>query len=226
MKLCLIDGCDKKHYAFGLCCLHYSQRPERRQKRQSDYQKNKERDLAKNKEWRTNNPDKIKNYAIRSSKKPERMKKNREIQAKRRLKNPELNKAQLADWRAKNKDHVREYNRKYSQKRQENPINRIALNLRRRLFEAVSREYKTSNVSAVRHLGCSLLEFRKYLESLFEPNMTWKNYGIGGWSIDHIFPLSRVNLLDEEALKRACHYTNLRPMWLIDNIKKSNKIDQ
>ena len=53
--------------------------------------------------------------------------------------------------------------------------------------------------------------------------MSWDNIG-RDWHIDHIFPLSKVNWENEEERKMACHYTNLQPMFAIENIKKGNKI--
>ena len=53
--------------------------------------------------------------------------------------------------------------------------------------------------------------------------MTWNNHGLYGWHIDHIKPVSKFNLLDLEEQRRAFHYTNLQPLWALDNIRKSNK---
>lgn len=50
--------------------------------------------------------------------------------------------------------------------------------------------------------------------------MNWDNYGLNGWHLDHIEPLS--NAKTEEDVMRLNHYTNLRPLWGEDNIKKSN----
>lgn len=41
--------------------------------------------------------------------------------------------------------------------------------------------------------------------------------------IDHHLALANFDLTSPEELKKACHYTNLKPMWAKDNIKKSNK---
>jgi len=71
-------------------------------------------------------------------------------------------------------------------------------------------------------LGLEIEDFRKYLEKKFKPGMTWENYG--KWHIDHIKPVSKHDLKNEEDIKRCYHYTNLQPLWAIDNIKKSNKI--
>ena len=73
-------------------------------------------------------------------------------------------------------------------------------------------------------LGCSVEEARTHLENQFTEGMTWDNYGKNGWHIDHIIPLSYFDFSDPEQQKRAWHYTNLQPLWAIDNIRKSNKI--
>ena len=85
---------------------------------------------------------------------------------------------------------------------------------------AIRRGSKTG--SAVKDLGCSIPELKLYLEERFQPGMTWDNYG-SAWHIDHIRPLANYDLSDREVLKQLVHYTNLQPMWAIDNIKKSNK---
>lgn len=44
------------------------------------------------------------------------------------------------------------------------------------------------------------------------------------WNIDHIIPLDNFDLTDEIQFKQAVHYTNLQPLWAIDNLKKGDKI--
>jgi len=50
--------------------------------------------------------------------------------------------------------------------------------------------------------------------------MSWENRG--KWHIDHIVPVSSAKT--EQDIIKLNHYTNLRPMWASDNIKKSNKM--
>lgn len=77
-------------------------------------------------------------------------------------------------------------------------------------------------------LGCSMNFFRKYIESSFQEGMSWDNYGKINetqskvWHIDHKIPLSSAK--GKEDIIRLCHYTNLQPLWALDNIKKSDKI--
>jgi hypothetical protein len=94
--------------------------------------------------------------------------------------------------------------------------------LRSRLNVAIKTNIKTG--SSVRDLGCTVEQLKQYLESLFKPGMTWENWGIKGWHIDHIKPLSSFNLQDAEEFAKACHYTNLQPMWALENLQKGSKL--
>lgn len=94
--------------------------------------------------------------------------------------------------------------------------------LRTRLSTAIKQGNKGG--SAVRDLGCTIGDLKKHLESQFKQGMTWNNYGLKGWHIDHIYPLSKFDLTKKENIIKACHYTNLQPLWAIENIKKGNKI--
>jgi hypothetical protein len=73
------------------------------------------------------------------------------------------------------------------------------------------------------YLGCSLLEFRNYIESKFLPGMTWNNYGRGKdkWNFDHIVGCNNFDLSLEEDRLRCFYYKNVQPLWEIDHIKKS-----
>lgn len=99
---------------------------------------------------------------------------------------------------------------------------KIKRRLRHRIYCAL--RFNTKVGSAVKDLGCSIEEFKQYLESKFVESMTWENYG--KWHIDHVVPLDSFNLSNREELLLACHYTNLQPLWAKDNLVKSNKIVQ
>ena len=44
------------------------------------------------------------------------------------------------------------------------------------------------------------------------------------WYIDHIKPGNSFNLVDLEEQKICFHYTNLQPLWKLDNLSKGSKI--
>lgn len=105
--------------------------------------------------------------------------------------------------------------------RKNNPLVKLRDSLRRRLNNAVKNNQKSG--SAVSDLGCTIIQLKIHLESKFTPEMTWDNYGIKGWHIDHIVPISKFDLTDLDQLKKACHYTNLQPLWWQDNLSKGSK---
>lgn len=91
--------------------------------------------------------------------------------------------------------------------------------LRQRLSKAIRGRYKSG--SAVRDLGCSIEEFMEYIAAKFQPGMGWDNYG--SWHLDHIKPLYLFDLSDKNQLRLAVHYSNLQPLWAIDNSSKQHK---
>jgi hypothetical protein len=97
---------------------------------------------------------------------------------------------------------------------------KLAKSLRNRLKEAVKDNAKSG--SAVSDLGCSISEFKIYIESLFKEGMSWDNWG--KWHLDHIIPLASVDLTIRDNVLRVCNYKNFQPLWAEDNIKKGCKI--
>jgi hypothetical protein len=118
-----------------------------------------------------------------------------------------------------------EYQSNYAKKRRASDINfKISGNLRNRLVSAIKNNQKMG--SAVKDLGCSIEELKLYLEVRFINGMSWDNWGKGSgkWNIDHIIPLVSFDLTNREELLKACHYTNLQPLWESDNIAKGGNI--
>ena len=156
--------------------------------------------------------------------------------SKRKEENERINK-----WRSENPDRVSEISSKsyyknhkrnievrkiYRKNRLKNDIEfRIRDSLRKRLGTAIRNCQKSG--SAVRDLGCSIEDLKKHLESQFQEGMSWDNWGRGKdcWHIDHIVPLVSFNLEDREEFLKACHYSNLQPLWEVDNLRKGAKIE-
>jgi hypothetical protein len=73
-------------------------------------------------------------------------------------------------------------------------------------------------------VGCSRNELKDHLERRFKPGMTWENYGVNGWQIDHVKPCIGFDLLDPHQQRLCFHFSNLRPMWAKENISKSDRV--
>jgi hypothetical protein len=84
---------------------------------------------------------------------------------------------------------------------------------------------KGPSQSVSKVIGCSGRELKQYLEQRFKPGMTWANHG-KVWHIDHIMPVSRFDLAKRKDFLKACHFTNLQPLFAADNMRKGNKIMQ
>ena len=97
---------------------------------------------------------------------------------------------------------------------------KLKVSLRNRISRALKRGQK--NGSAVRDLGCSVDELKTHLESKFLPGMTWDNWKPDGWHIDHVVALYSFDLTDRKQFLKACHYTNLQPLWAKDNSRKDS----
>jgi hypothetical protein len=214
-------------------------------------EKNKDKVNKKLKLWREKNKDKVKeadkNYRDRNKEalkaKAARYYQNNKDSIKVKSKesyqnNKDVHYKRNKEWKAANKDKVSASDARYYTKNKESRIEYISrykrdrrkidpqfdmvCRLRGRL-SVIMRQYQAKKIiSSVKDLGCTIPEFMIYLESLFTTGMTWDNRS--EWHIDHIRPLSSFNLLDPEEAKKACHYTNLQPLWAIDNLKKGDKL--
>jgi hypothetical protein len=125
---------------------------------------------------------------------------------------------------------TREYYKNHKEKMKNYYFNRLKIDinfklrhyLRSRLYKAIKIQQKSG--SAVDDLGCSIPELKIHLEAQFQEGMSWDNWSCTGWHIDHIIPLSSFNLSNREEFLKACHYTNLQPLWAEENFSKNNKI--
>jgi len=112
----------------------------------------------------------------------------------------------------------------YQQDKQKNDVNfRIRITLTSRIKEAVKKAKTEKCDKSVALLGCSIEEVRNHLEEQFTEGMTWDNHG--DWHIDHIKPCASFDLTDENQQRECFHYSNLQPLWAVDNIKKGAKIN-
>jgi hypothetical protein len=107
-----------------------------------------------------------------------------------------------------NKDYYREWNRN---KMDTDPLFR----LRHAINALINHHLKEGkNQRTIEYLGCTIQEYKTYLEPKFTPEMNWDNYGLY-WEIDHIYPLAKGG---------SFHYTNTQPLTINDNRVKSDKI--
>lgn len=182
----------------------------------------KQRRLETHREWVSNNKEKSKQWRIEY-----------------RIANSEkINKYQR-DLRVINKDRniIRDkiYKEKNPHKFKENQIKRYIkvrntpiLKMRQRVTAQINKALKRFGYGKNSHtrvlLGVDFDIFKIHIERQFKKGMTWENNGTGDlkWHLDHIMPLASAKT--ESELLNLFHYTNLRPMWSKENIRKGAKI--
>ncbi len=98
------------------------------------------------------------------------------------------------------------------------------INLQRR---RVNNIFKIKNIrknnKTIELIGCLPSFLKKHIEKQFKPGMTWNNHGLKGWHVDHVKPLSKFNWDNPSTPFKAFHYSNLQPLWALENLRKSNK---
>lgn len=159
----------------------------------------------------------------------------------------EKNKAEILlkakQYREANKDRIKKYREEYNKnnrdkineyfnnRKKSDPLFKLSNNIRNLIRVSLKSKGFKKNTKSEQILGCSFEEFKKHIESQWEPWMNWDNYGNWNgtptepntaWDIDHITPKS--NGLTESEVIKLNHYTNLQPMCSYYNrfVKKDN----
>lgn len=122
-------------------------------------------------------------------------------------------------YREKNRDKINKYN----QELYKNNFNyKIKACMRARLRIAIKNNKKTCSV--IKYLGCDMSYFKKWIESQFNNNMTWDNYG--EWQLDHVKPCASFDLSILEQQFICFNWKNYQPLMKQDNNKKQYNIDK
>lgn len=181
------------------------------------YQKNKERKRIYSQNYHIKNKEKI-----RSSHRLYREKNKiniRESSIKYEIRNKDKRNAYRKLYKQQNK---KRRNEQRKLKRLIDSNYKLKEYMRKRMWAALNNIDRSETTQFL--LGCTIEYLRSYLETKFQPGMTWVNYGINGWHVDHIIPCACFDFSKEEDQYRCFHYTNLQPLWAKDNLRKSSKL--
>lgn len=190
--------------------------------------KNKDKKRENDRQYRENHKEEIKeSHSKWREKNREYL---REYYRNKYREDSEAYKKRNDKYRATHQEQEKERRRKYKQthkkeayeyemNRRKNPINKLKLDIRCLIKNTFLKKHFKKNTKTEKILGCSLDFFIEYLQSKFQEGMTLENHGL--WHIDHIKPIALATT--EEEVIELNHYTNLQPLWAIDNLKKGSK---
>lgn len=237
MKICKCCDLEKSEDEFpkgrNQCKVCYSALSKIRAKKY--YQENKDKLNLYSKKYQENNYESIKYKSI------EYYHSNKEKLLNDKKKYYQENKEKLLndkkEYYKSNKDKIKEYNQSYyfdnrqsiiknnieyrKNKVDVDPLFRLQVNIRSLIYTSFKRKSMLKSNKTEQILGCTISEFKFYLESKFEEWMTWENYGLYngneryGWDIDHIVPISSAQ--NEEDMIKLNHFTNLQPLCSLTN---------
>lgn len=106
--------------------------------------------------------------------------------------------------------------------REENINYKLTHRLRGRFNSALFRKKFIKSHPTLDLLGCTIEEFKIHIEKQFTPEMNWENQG-SYWHIDHIRACCSFDLRNIEQQKQCFHYSNMRPLFWLDNLRKSKE---
>lgn len=142
-----------------------------------------------------------------------------------REQNAEHIRDQRKEWKTQNATHVLEYRRaRYHKMKDTDTEYRILRIFRGRITAALKKQRGQRAKKSMDLLGCTIATARSHIESQFQPGMSWDNHGHHGWHIDHIIPCAAFDLTDPDQQAMCFHYTNLQPLWALDNMSKRDKL--
>ena len=146
-------------------------------------------------------------------------------QEKYRKKNREKINQKIREWYYKNKDRVRANQRIYEREgAYRNSLHfKIKDGMRKRILEVLKRDGGKKTQRTMKLVGCTVEELKQHIEKQFKPGMSWEQRHL--FHIDHIIPCASFDLTKLSQQKKCFHYTNLQPLWAIDNIKKGAKLN-
>ena len=145
-------------------------------------------------------------------------------------------------YQQKHTEEKREYDIKYRQKhkkilnenkKQYNKIKRflkphfkLKQNISSLINQRLKRRLSSKNgKSTFNFLPYTINELKQHLEQQFAKGMSWNNYGLFGWHIDHIKPdfLFNYKSVEDKEFQECWALKNLQPLWAKDNLSKGNK---
>jgi len=100
-------------------------------------------------------------------------------------------------------------------------LTNINYRLKKSLASRLRSVIVVKNNSTMNYIGCNIQYLREWFEYNFTSDMNWDNYG-SVWSIDHIIPVCKFDLTDENEKLICWNWSNLMPVTIKFNSSKKD----
>jgi uncharacterized protein (DUF983 family) len=120
----------------------------------------------------------------------------------------------------KHKDRFRHNRLKCRDCERDDPHEKYKRYIRTRIYNCLKNHNKTKH--SIDYLGCTTLEYSDYIFS-YNESYNLENYG-KIWHIDHVIPISKFDLNNQEKQLIAFNWRNTMPLSCRENLSKNNKI--
>jgi len=120
----------------------------------------------------------------------------------------------------KSKERFRHNRLKCKDCERDDPLSTIIRRTRTRIIACLRKK----NKHTIDYLGCNCTFYMDWILNV-DTKYTFENYG-KEWHIDHVIPLSKFDLNDEEQQLVAFNWRNTMPLSVKENLSKNNKILQ
>jgi len=120
----------------------------------------------------------------------------------------------------KNKERFRHNRLKCKDCERDEPTEKFKRYIRTRIYNCLRNKNKTKH--SVEYLGCSSNDYFKWILK-YDTIYNLDNHGTN-WHIDHVIPLSKFDLNNQEQQLIAFNWRNTMPLSCNENLSKNNKI--
>lgn len=110
--------------------------------------------------------------------------------------------------------------KRHAERQASDQIYKLSRRMRSRIRQIFCKMANQKNCKTEDIVGCSWDEFYTHIERQFTKGMCWDR--LDEIHIDHIVPLATAQTVDD--IIRLNHFTNLRPLWAKDNLKKGGRV--
>lgn len=197
----------------------YAADPEARRQYEAKWRaENVDKCTAKTYRWRENNPNKWADY-----RKVYYNNNKEKISAQQKL----IHEKYKEKYNERNRQYKKDNHASLMQKRKErieaSPLLQFKERIRQLTKGAFRRLKQQKKFRTNDMLGADWQIIKEHFVSQFKDGMTWEAFIAGEIHVDHIKPLATAKT--EEELIALCHYTNLQPLWCLDNLSKGATFD-